>query len=39
MDAATEVRENYDHLLMETYTQYAEEITRRMFENASNIQH
>lgn len=39
MDEHMQVRENYDHRLMETYTQYAEEITRRMFENASNIQH
>ena len=39
MDEHTRIRENHDHRLMETYARYAEEINRRLFENASNIQH
>ena len=39
MDGHTRVRENHDHRLMEAYGKYAEEINRRMFEKAANIQH
>lgn len=39
LDAATRVRENHDHALMHTLGQYAEEISRKMFEAAGNIQH
>ena len=39
LDRQTRVKENYDHRLMETYTRFAEQITRRMFANAANIQH
>ena len=39
MDEHTRIRENYDHRLMEACVQHAEEITRRIFENAGDIQH
>ena len=39
MDEHTRIRENYDHRLMKACVQHAEEITRRMFENAGDIQH
>ena len=35
----TRVLENYDHALMSTLEQYAEEISRKMFEAAGEIQH
>ena len=38
-DRNTRLLENHDHALMEAYPAYAEEITRRMFEAAGQIQH
>ena len=38
-DRNTRLLENHDHALMEAYSAYAEEITRRMFESAGQIQH
>ena len=39
MDAHTRVLENYDHELLEAMAKYAEEISRRMFARAGQIQH
>ena len=39
LDADTRVEENHDHALMETYGKYAEEINRRLWQAAGNIQH
>ena len=39
LDAHTRVKENHDHRLIETCVKYAEEITRRMSEQAAQIQH
>jgi len=38
-DRNTRLLENFDHGLMEAYPAYAEEINRRMFEAAGQIQH
>ena len=39
MDEHTRIRDNHDHRLMEACAEYAEEIIRRMAENAGDIQH
>ena len=39
LDRHTRVRENYDHELIRTIETYADEITRKMFEAAGEIQH
>ena len=39
LDAQTRVLENHDHAVMEAYGAYAEEINRRLWQNAANIQH
>lgn len=39
LDRNTRVLENHDHVLMKTISAYAEQIARKMFENAGNIQH
>lgn len=39
IDEHTRIMENYDHRLMESCARYAEIISRKMFENAGEIQH
>ena len=39
LDAKTRVLDSYDHELMNALEKYGEEITRKMFESAGQIQH
>ena len=38
-DGNTRLLENHDHALMNAYTSFAEQINRKMFESAGQIQH
>ena len=39
LDGKTRVLQNHDHEIMQVYAEYAEEITRKMFAAAGQIQH